>query len=121
VPVPAMPGGITKKAVEMLLNGATLASEPCPYCKGVRVMRDGHALCVGCGREPPDVQQDKAPSDAPRDDKKMPVGILEEKLQSLAGELAEETDYTKQQEILRSINMLVDTISRMKGGAAQDA
>lgn len=42
---------ITKKAVEMLLKGATLISDPCPYCKGVRVMKDGHALCVNCGRE----------------------------------------------------------------------
>ena len=43
---------IRKKAIEMLLNGATLLSEPCPYCKGVRVMKDGDALCVGCGKSP---------------------------------------------------------------------
>ena len=36
----------------MLLNGATLLSEQCPYCAGVRVMKDGHALCISCGREP---------------------------------------------------------------------
>ena len=43
---------ITKKAVEMLLNGATLLAEPCPYCKGVRVIKDGNALCIDCGKEP---------------------------------------------------------------------
>ena len=43
---------LTKKAAEMLLKGATLLSEPCPYCSGVRVMKDGNALCVSCGREP---------------------------------------------------------------------
>ena len=43
---------VRKKAVEMLLNGATLVSEPCPYCKGVRVMKDGNALCVSCGKSP---------------------------------------------------------------------
>ncbi|HSB50601.1 MAG TPA: Sjogren's syndrome/scleroderma autoantigen 1 family protein, partial [Nitrosopumilaceae archaeon] len=43
---------LTKKAVEMLLKGATLLSQPCPYCKGVRVMMNGNALCVNCGREP---------------------------------------------------------------------
>ena len=32
---------VRKKAIEMLLSGATLLSEPCPYCKGVRVMKDG--------------------------------------------------------------------------------
>ena len=36
----------------MLREGATLKAEPCPYCGGVRVMRGGHALCVGCGSEP---------------------------------------------------------------------
>ena len=36
---------LRKKAAEMLLNGATLLSEPCPYCKGVRVMKEGQALC----------------------------------------------------------------------------
>ena len=43
---------LRKKAAEMLLNGATLLSEPCPYCKGVRVMKEGQALCTNCGREP---------------------------------------------------------------------
>ena len=43
---------IKKKAIEMLLSGATLVSEPCPYCKGVRVMKDGNALCVSCGKGP---------------------------------------------------------------------
>ena len=35
---------LTKKAAEMLLKGATLLSEPCPYCSGVRVMKEGHEL-----------------------------------------------------------------------------
>ena len=47
-----MSNELTKKAADMLLNGATLLSEPCPYCKGVRVMKDGDALCVNCGKEP---------------------------------------------------------------------
>ena len=42
---------LTKKGVELLLKGATLVSDPCPYCKGVRIMKDGSALCVSCGRE----------------------------------------------------------------------
>ena len=37
---------LTKKAAEILLKGGTLLSEHCPYCKGVRVMKDGHALCI---------------------------------------------------------------------------
>ena len=34
---------ITKKAVDLLLGGATLLSETCPYCKGVRVIKNGNA------------------------------------------------------------------------------
>ena len=47
-----MPNDLTQKAIKMILAGGTLLSEPCPYCKGVRVMKDGHALCVNCGKEP---------------------------------------------------------------------
>ena len=43
---------LTEKAIKMLLDGATLVSEPCPYCKGVRVIKDGFALCVNCGKQP---------------------------------------------------------------------
>ena len=45
-------GDIVKRAARMLREGATLKAEPCPYCGGVRVMRGGEALCVGCGSEP---------------------------------------------------------------------
>ena len=40
-----MAHGLEKRAAEMLLNGATLLAEPCPYCSGVRVMKSGSALC----------------------------------------------------------------------------
>ncbi len=43
---------LTEKAIKMLLSGATLVSEPCPYCQGVRVIKDGFALCVNCGKQP---------------------------------------------------------------------
>ena len=54
---------LTKKAAEILLKGGTLLSEHCPYCKGVRVMKDGHALCISCGREPEkkDIPNEKPP------------------------------------------------------------
>jgi len=47
-----LPNDLTQKAIKMILSGGALLSEPCPYCKGVRVMKDGHALCVNCGKEP---------------------------------------------------------------------
>jgi len=101
---------IKKKAIEMLLNGATLLSEPCPYCKGVRVMKDGNALCVSCGKSP-----DKEIEKKGQEEKKVsPIKKLEGKLQDMTNELSKEKDPKKQQEILKSINLLIETISKLK-------
>ena len=101
---------VRKKAIEMLLNGATLLSEPCPYCKGVRVMKDGDALCVSCGKSP-DKELEKNVSEPQNDS---PVRKLEEKLQNITDELSNEKDPEKQQNMLKSINLLIDTISKLK-------
>ena len=102
---------VRKKAIEMLLSGATLLSEPCPYCKGVRVMKNGDALCVSCGKSP-DKKLEKKKDEQPQDES--PVKKLEEKLQILTDELSKEKDTEKQQNILKSINLLIDTISKLK-------
>jgi len=104
---------LTKKAVDMLLKGATLLSEPCPYCKGVRIMKDGNALCVSCGKEP------EAESKAvPVYEKVKPhnfiISILEKKLEKLSQELESESEHEKQQGILKSINLLIETIEKLK-------
>jgi UPF0148 protein len=102
----------TKKAAEMLLNGATLLSEPCPYCKGVRVMKDGHALCISCGREP---EKKLVPQENIQLSKKSPLEeTLDKKMKDLALELEQETDHEKQQKILKSINLLLETIEKVK-------
>ena len=101
---------IRKKAVEMLLNGATLLSEPCPYCKGVRVMKNGNALCISCGKSPDKKIEKK--NQKSNDDS--PVKQLEDKLQYMTNELSKEEDLQKQQEILKSINLLIETISKLK-------
>ena len=101
---------IKKKAIEMLLSGATLLSEPCPYCKGVRVMKDGDALCVGCGKSPDKELEEK--NKEPQNES--PVKKLEEKLQNMTDELSKEEDPKKQEIILKSINLLIDTISKLK-------
>lgn len=102
---------LTKKAAEMLLQGATLLSEPCPYCKGVRVMKDGHALCTSCGREP----ERKEIQEVKQKETQSPlVETLERKLAALSKELEEEKDHVKQQEILKAINSLLETIEKTK-------
>jgi len=105
---------LTKKAAEMLLKGGTLLSERCPYCKGVRVMKDGHALCISCGREPEkkDISKEKTTEKI-----KSPLEeTLQKKMESLSKELEQENNHEKQQEILKSINLLLETIEKMKKG-----
>ena len=106
-----MSNDLTKRAVEMLLQGATMLKEPCPYCSGVRVMKEGHALCVSCGREPErrNIQQQDN-----REQKTSLLEILEKKLETLSKELEQETDHQKQQDILKSLNSVVDAIDKIK-------
>jgi len=104
---------LTKKAAEMLLNGATLLSDPCPYCKGVRVMKEGHALCISCGREP---KTKKIPQENTQQSKKSPLEeSLNKKMNDLTKELELEKDHEKQQKILKSINSILETIEKITG------
>ena len=108
---------LSKKAVDMLLKGATLLSEPCPYCKGVRVMKDGNAFCVNCGREPETKEIESSPQIPESENNGKPdsaLNMLEKKLENLSKELEAEKDHEKQQQILKSINSLVEIISKLK-------
>ena len=103
---------LRKKAAEMLLNGATLLSEPCPYCKGVRVMKEGQALCTKCGREP---EKREIPKEEKGGEDKNPLKkTLERKLESLSKELEQEMNHDKQQDILKSINSVLEMIEKIK-------
>ena len=104
---------LTKKAAEMLLKGATLLSEPCPYCKGVRVMKEGQALCISCGRKP---EKKEIPNQNPTKVTTSSIEkTFEQKLENLSKELEQEKDHEKQQNILKTINSLLETIEKMKG------
>ncbi|WP_067957940.1 Sjogren's syndrome/scleroderma autoantigen 1 family protein [Nitrosopumilus sp. Nsub] len=100
---------LQKRAAEMLLGGATLLSEPCPYCKGVRVMKEGQALCIQCGREPEkrDIPEEQKP------EANSLKKTLEKKLESLSKELEQEADHEKQQAILKTINSIIETIDKI--------
>ena len=103
---------LRKKAAEMLLNGATLLSEPCPYCNGVRVMKEGQALCTKCGRTP---EKRKIVTEENEEKNEKPLNkILEKKLEALSKELEQEMDHYKQQSILKSINLLLEMIEKVK-------
>ena len=103
---------LTKKAAEMLLKGATLLSEHCPYCSGVRVMKDGYALCISCGREPEKKEVIKEKTQ--EKPKSTLEETLEKKIESLSKELEQETNHEKQQEILKSINLALETKEKMR-------
>ena len=102
---------LTKKAAEMLLQGATLLSEPCPYCKGVRVMKEGQALCISCGRKP---EKKEIPKQDPVEVTSLEK-TLEKKMENLTKELEQEKDHEKQQNILKTINSLLETMDKLKG------
>ena len=106
-----MPNDLTQKAIKMILNGGTLLSEPCPYCKGVRVMKDGHALCVNCGKEP-----EQKPTKTSTKEKKLNPALktLEKKLEKLSSQLEMESKPAKQQELIKSIDSLIDIIAKLK-------
>lgn len=111
-----MSADLRKKAAEMLLKGATLLAEPCPYCKGVRIMKDGNALCISCGKEPDSTKSDQvAPTETQSDKKPSSILIsLENKLEELAKELESEKDHEKQQQILKSINSVIETMGKLE-------
>ncbi|TLY05463.1 MAG: hypothetical protein E6K87_00215 [Thaumarchaeota archaeon] len=104
---------LTKKAVEMLLKGATLVSDSCPYCKGVRIMKDGNAFCVNCRREGKEEKLVSIESDEKKKENSS-VDKLEAKLKELADELQREKNYEKQQQILRSINEILSVKEKLK-------
>ena len=95
----------------MILSGGTLLSEPCPYCMGVRIMKDGHALCVNCGKEP-----EQKPTKTQTKEKKSisTLKTLEQKLEKLSTQLEREDQPAKQQELIKSIDLLIDIIAKLK-------
>ena len=106
-----MQNDLTQKAIKMILSGGTLLTEPCPYCKGVRVMKDGHALCVNCGKEP-----EQKPTKTQIKEKKSvsTLKTLEQKLEKLSSQLEMEEEPAKQQELIKSIDSLIDIIAKLK-------
>ena len=106
-----MDADLKKEAIEMLLKGATMVSEPCPYCSGVRVMKDGFALCTNCGKKP---EKRENVEDKPIEKRTSLSDILDKKIQLLSEELEKETDHEKQQEILKTINSALTTLEKIR-------
>ena len=108
-----MPDDLTQKRIKMLLEGGTLLSEPCPYCKGVRIMKDGHALCVNCGKEPEE-KPAKPEKKEKEKDSTSTLKTLEKTLEKLSSQLETEDVPAKQQELIKSIDSLINVIAKLK-------
>lgn len=98
----------------MLLKGATLVSDPCPYCKGVRIMKDGNAFCVNCGREAKEEILSDTKKSKDETKESPPQDKLDQKLKELTDELQKEKDHVKQQQILKSINEIIEIKAKLK-------
>ena len=95
----------------MILSGGTLLSEPCPYCKGVRIMKDGNALCINCGKEP---EQKQIKKQTKGKKSTAVLNTLERKLEKLSKQLEKEDNPTKQQKLIKSIDDLIGIIAKLK-------
>jgi len=98
----------------MLLQGATLVREPCPYCKGVRIMNDGSALCITCGKE--EEKKVHVETVLEKTDQKSGFSVidaLDQKIKELAEALQNEKDYEKQKQILHAMNEIIATKERL--------
>ena len=74
-------------------------------------MKEGHALCISCGKEP---EKRNVPQQDNKEQKSSLIQILEKKLETLSKELENESDHKKQQNILNSINSLIEALDKIK-------
>ena len=75
-------------------------------------MKEGHALCIGCGRQP---EKKEIPKQDQLEETPSPIEkTLEKKMDMLTKELEHEEDHEKQQKILKTINSLLETIGKIK-------
>lgn len=94
----------TDEAARMLLAGATLAAQPCPYCGGVRVIKDGDAFCTGCGSGPAEGPARGGGAAA----------ALEKSIAELAAKAAAEPDGAKRSEIASAVESLSAALERLR-------
>lgn len=93
-----------QRAAEMLLSGATMLAQPCPYCSGVRVIKDGKTLCVSCGSKPNQKTVTMTYT----------VEDLERQVLELTMRLGETTDPDNKKRILESITDISTQLATLK-------
>ena len=74
-------------------------------------MKDGHALCISCGKEP---EEKPAKTQDKEKDSTSTLKTLEKKLEKLSSQLQTEDEPAKQQELIKSIDSLINIIAKLK-------
>ena len=74
-------------------------------------MKDGFALCISCGRKP---EKREIPKKKLNQEKILLERDIRKKMESLSKELEQESNHEKQQEILKSINSVLEALEKMK-------
>jgi len=76
-------------------------------------MKEGYALCISCGREPG--KKEIVIKETSKEEKSSIEKTLEKKIEVLSKELEIETNHEEQQNILKTINSVLETIEKIKG------
>lgn len=104
----------TDEAARMLLAGATLAAQPCPYCGGVRVIKDGDAFCTGCGSGPAEGPARGGGPAGGRAGGGGAAAALEKSIAELAAKAAAEPDGAKRSEIASAVESLSAALEKLR-------
>ncbi len=100
------------KIAEMLLSGGRMLAVHCGTCMSPLFEYNGKVVCPICG--------DKAKPAAKAEAKPTPLGkveaVLQDKISSLADQLAKETDHAKTLELLERIKSALEALDKVKRG-----
>jgi len=94
------------KMVDVLLAGGKMLPVHCAKCGGPLFEREGKVECAVCG--------EKAKPEAKAEPLRRVEEVLHAKLNSLAEQLAKETDYTKTLELLNNIKSTLEALEKLK-------
>lgn len=101
------------KMTEMLLGGGKMLSVHCGTCKGPLFQFEGKVVCPVCGEKAKVAKAEVKPKVAPIE---RVENVLRAKLNSLAEELAKETDHAKTLELLDRVKSILEVLEKLKEG-----
>lgn len=101
------------KMTKMLLGGGKMLSVHCGTCKGPLFEFEGKVVCPVCGEKAKIAKAKVKPKAAPTEKVE---SVLRTKLNSLAEELAKETDHAKTLELLDRVKSILEVLEKLKEG-----